>query len=116
MNKKIVDAHTHSGKSVCINISSNVKDFRMEEATREFVSVAVGGGPDEAPGLEPEQVEVVVHDKPRFLREKPKLVHRITKEDLWGAKERLRKISIDTLDSVFAGFEMPQASSQRASL
>merc|ERR1711879_760746 len=30
------------------------------------------------------------------------------KEDLWGAKERLRKISIDTLDSVFAGFEMPQ--------
>ena len=80
----------------------------MDEAIKSFVSVAVGDGPDEPA----EQVEVVVHDKPRFLREKPKLVHRITKEDLWGAKERLRKISIDTLDSVFAGFEMPQATSQ----
>lgn len=84
----------------------------MEEATKNFVSVAVGGGPDEPAGHDSEQVEIVVHDKPRFLREKPKLVHRITKEDLWGAKERLRKISIDTLDSVFAGFEMPQAISQ----
>ena len=93
-------------------ILSIVKDFRMEEATKNFVSVAVGGGPDDPAGLDSEQVEVAVHDKPRFLRERPKLVHRITKEDLWGAKERLRKISIDTLDSVFAGFEMPQATSQ----
>ena len=82
----------------------------MEEATKNLVSVAVGGGPDEPAGLDSGQVEVVVHDKP--LGERPKLVHRITKEDLWEAKERLRKISIDTLDSVFAGFEMPQATSQ----
>ena len=111
-----VIAKATRGSMVRLGQPSPKQEFHMEETTKEFVSVAVGGGPDEAPGLDPEQVEVVLHDKPRFLREKPKLVHRITKEDLWGAKERLRKISIDTLDSVFAGFEMPQASSQRASL
>ena len=80
----------------------------MEEAAaKKLVSVAVGCGPDGDPGV----VDVVVHDKPHaaLLRERPILEHRITEEDLWKAKGRLRKISVDTLDSVLAGFEMPQA-------
>ena len=80
----------------------------MEEASaKKLVSVAVGGGPDGDTSV----VEVLVHDKPHaaLWRERPKLEHRITEEELWQAKGRLRKISVDTLDCALAGFEMPQA-------
>jgi hypothetical protein len=71
---------------------------------KEYVSIGVG--PEEV------QVEVEGRDAETSTPPPPKperrmLEHRITRQELWVARDRLRKISADTLDSVFAGFEMP---------